>query len=146
MSDTEQTKPPGWFKVVNILMLLWNLTGLAMFVLMIAVFNNEQALLDAEYTKEQAALHLATPGWVNVAFCVAVTFGTAGCLALVMKKKLAIPLLGLSLVGVLAQNTYMYVLSDVVKVIGPGASPIVILIAIGLMPWAMSAGKKGWLT
>ena len=146
MSDADQLKVPGWFKVVNILLLLWNLFGFAIFVATISVYNNQQALLDAGLTQEQADIQLATPGWVYVAFCVAVTCGVAGCVALLLRKKMAVQLVAVSLVGVLAQNTYTYLLSDVVKVMGPGPSPLVILVGIGLIPWAMSARKKGWLT
>jgi hypothetical protein len=62
-----------------------------------------------------------------------------------MKRKIALPLFLISLVGVLAQNSYTYLLSEVIEVMGPGASPLVILGAIAIIPFTISCGKKGWL-
>lgn len=76
---------------------------------------------------------------------VAVIFGVLGCIALVMKRRLAIPLLIISLLGVLAQNTHMYLLSDAAGIMGVGASPFVIAGAITLVPFAIFCAHKSWL-
>lgn len=144
-NETDPSKVPVWFKIISIVFLIWNIFGLVVFCLMMFVWNTKDALLKAGLNDEQAELTLSTPGWVNVAFAVAVIFGVLGSIALLMKRKIALPLFLISLVGVLAQNSYTYLLSEVIEVMGPGASPFVILGAIAIIPFTISCGKKGWL-
>jgi hypothetical protein len=110
------------------------------------VLRTNQALERSGLNEQQIRLTLSTPTWVNVAFGVAVIFGVMGCIALVMKRRLAIPLLIISLLGVLVQNTYMYFLSDTVEAMGVGASPFVIVGAIAVIPFALYCANKRWLT
>lgn len=145
MNETTTSLIPKWFSISSILLLIWNVLGLIAFVLSLTMLGNREALEKAEFKEEQIDLMLSTPGWVTIAFGVAVIFGVLGCIALVMKKKLAIPLLIISLLGVLAQNAYIFFMSDTVKVMGIGASPLIILAAIALVPFAMHGAKKGWL-
>ncbi|MEO1084148.1 MAG: hypothetical protein AAFY88_07890 [Acidobacteriota bacterium] len=144
MNEAAETLTPRWFKITSGLFLVWNLFGLAVFALTMSKFRQREALENAGLSKEQIDLTLATPAWVNIAFGVAVVFGVLGCVALVMKSQLATPLLVASLLGVLAQNTYMYFLSDTIKVMGVGASPLVMLGAVVLVPYAMHCSKRGW--
>ena len=150
------TKPPKWYWAISALILLWNLLGAFVFAFMVMIVSgnldiaSEQAM--ASLTEEQKAQTIETketiintPLWVNVAFAVAVGFGVLGSLALLMRKKLAIPLLIISLVGVLVQNSYTYLLSDTIEKMGVGLSPVVILVAILLIPFAMLCAKRGWL-
>ena len=111
----------------------------------VAVYTTPEALEGAGLNEEQIELALGTPTWVNIAFGIAVIFGVLGCVALVVKKQVAVPLLIISLLGVLAQNCYMYILSDAVKIMGVGASPMVIAGAIALIPFAIMGTKRGWL-
>lgn len=145
MNESAKTRAPVWFLVVSILFLLWNLFGLAVFILTVFVLTTRDALENAGLNAEQAELMLSTPTWVNIAFGTAVVFGVLGSLALVMKRALAIPLLVISLVGVLAQNTYTYLLSDAIDIMGVGASPVVIAAAIAAVPFAVFCRKQGWL-
>ncbi|MEM1181700.1 MAG: hypothetical protein AAGM22_25375 [Acidobacteriota bacterium] len=136
---------PLWVNIVSGAFLLWNLFGLAVFVLAMTKFRKKEALENAGLNEKQIELTLSTPTWVNIAFGIAVIFGVLGCLALVLKMKVAIPLLVLSLLGVIAQNLYTYVLSDTVKHMGVGASPAVIAGAVALVPFALFCASKGWL-
>ena len=144
MNENASTAVPIWFKIVSWLFLVWNLVGLGVFALAMTVFGDREALAKAGLSEEQIELTLSTPTWVNIAFGVAVVFGTLGCVLLVMKSRLAVPALVVSLLGVLAQNTYMYLLSDTVKVMGVGASPMVIAGAIILVPYALYCAKCEW--
>lgn len=138
-------RAPIWFYILSVLFLLWNLFGLAVFCLGMFVLNTKEALLNAGLNEAQAELTLSTPTWVNIAFGVAVIFGVLGSVALIATRKLAIPLLAISLLGVLVQNTYTYLLSNVVEVMGVGASPVVIVGAIAVIPFAIFCARKGWL-
>ena len=111
---------------------------------------SEQALAGlSESQRSQAMMTkeviLSTPMWSNVAFAIAVGFGLAGSIALLLQKKVALPIFVVSLLGVLIQNSYNYFLSDAVEKIGVGLSPLVIAVAIALIPFAVFCSKNGWL-
>ncbi len=145
MNEKSGANTPLWFTIVSILFLLWNLFGLALFVMAMTILNNKESLVKAGLNEQQAELTLSTPTWVNIAFGIAVIFGVLGCIALLIKKKAAIVLLIISLLGVLAQYSYMYLLSDTVEIMGVGASPLVIAGAIALVPFSIFCANKGWL-
>jgi len=136
---------PKWYWIVSGVMLLWNLMGLAAFCMTMSMIGNSEAMAAAGFSEAQQEVFDATPTWSNVAFAIAVIFGVLGCIALLMKKKLAIPLLVISLLGVLAQNTYFYFLSNSVEVMGVQLTPLVILISVLLVPFAIFCAGKGWL-
>ena len=60
----------------------------------------------------------------------------------------AIPLFTVSLLAVLAQNTYTFLLADGLAVFGGAAAALpalVIAIGIAMLLYAMRALKRGWL-
>lgn len=145
MKENGTSNVPVWFKVTSVLFLLWNLFGLAVFVMAVFVYTSAEALENAGMNAAQTELILATPTWVNVAFGVAVIFGVLGSAALVMQKRLAVPLLAISLIGVLAQNTFVFLLSDTVAIMGVGAAPAVIVGAVAVLGMAVLGQTKHWL-
>ncbi|MEO3690530.1 hypothetical protein [Roseateles paludis] len=136
-------KPPTWFVVVAVLALLWNAFGL-MAVLMDALATPEQL---AALPADQQTLRQARPLWSVAASFVAVVGGTLGCLALLLRKRWAVPVLVASFVGV--------VLQDIGLVMQAGTSAIpqaafilqglVLVIAVALVDLARRAVAKGWL-
>ena len=128
---------PVWIHVLNVVFLLWNLLGLMAFVLSVAVLNNREALAEAGLNEAQSDMTLAMPAWVTIAFGIAVVAGSLGTLGLLIGSRLATPILIVSLVAVLVQNTYVYFLSDAVAVMGVGLSPLVIVVAIILVPYSI---------
>lgn len=141
---SQTTTTPKWFWIAAAILLIWNLLGLGAFAGFMATSGSDEALQQSGMTAEQIQLVKETPSWVNIAFGVATIFGVLGCIALLMRKSLAIPLLIISLLGVLAQSTYLFFLSDAVQVMGVGLSPIVIPVAIALVPFAMYCAKQDW--
>ena len=87
---------------------------------------------------------LETPMWSNVAFAVAVVFGVLGSIALIRRSNHAMMLFVISLIGVLVQNAYNYLLSDSIQRIGVGLSPFVILVAFILVPLAWFCANRNW--
>ncbi|MFK7736927.1 MAG: hypothetical protein AB8B50_12905 [Pirellulaceae bacterium] len=144
MNETVKVGAPLWFKIISALFAIWNLFGLMVFVLAMTVFRGREALENAGLNEQQVDLTLATPTWVNVAFGIAVVFGVIGCITLLLRSQLAIPFLIVSLLGVLAQNAYMYLLSDTINVMGVGASPFVIIGAIAVIPYALFCSRSVW--
>ena len=143
-TKSKSNPAPIWFWIVSGVLLVWNLMGLAAFAFFMAMSNSEQALQQSGLNEAQLQLIRDTPSWVNIAFAVATIFGVLGCIALLMRKSVATPLLILSLLGVAAQNTYVFLLSNSVEVMGIGLSPIVIPIAIALVPFAIYCSKRVW--
>lgn len=143
-SDAIHWLVPTWFKVVSVIALLWNLLGLMAFVMQITMSQEAIAALP----ENQQPLYENVPLWVNAAFACAVIFGTLGCVGLVMRRKWALPLLVVSLVGVLVQNFHIFAMSDAVTILGPTIAIMpaaVILIGVGLLIFARSGIAKGWL-
>ncbi|KXI27125.1 hypothetical protein [Paraglaciecola hydrolytica] len=144
-TTTEQTPQiAGWFKPVAIVLLIWNLLGLLAFIQHLMLTPEHIAALPVA----EQALYQNNPLWITIAFACAVFGGVLGCLALVLKKAWAIPLLWLSLLGVLAQNFHSFFMSEVLEVYGVTAlimPTLVILISIYLCYLSHSAVKRQWL-
>lgn len=143
-SATVATARPTWFWIVSILALLWNLMGVAAFVMQVNMSPEALAALpDA-----QRALYETQPTWVMVMFAIAVFGGALGSLMLVLKKKLARPLLLMSLLGVLGQMSHMFLLSDTFQVMGQAAMvmPIVVIVIAAALVWfARVSARRGWI-
>ena len=74
------TATPIWFWTVGVILVLWNLAGLAAFGFIMSMVGNEDALEVAGMNEAQIQLIMETPIWVNVAFGVATIFGLLGCI------------------------------------------------------------------
>jgi len=135
---------PLGFWIISVLALLWNLLGVAMFFLQINMPPEALAAMPAE----QRALYESTPGWVNGAFAVAVFGGALGSAMLLMKKRLALPLLALSLLGVVVQMGYTYLMTPAFRVFGAGGAllpAMLVLIALFLVWFARRSLARGWI-
>lgn len=138
-------KIPTWYWVVAVLMLLWNLMGLMAFVGQ--TYMTEEMI--AALPQDQQDLFNNTPGFMSIAFAAAVIGGTLGCIGLLLRKKWAYYLFILSLIGVLFQNVYGWLATNVIEVYGTGQAIImpllVIAIAVFLIWHSQQSIKKGWL-
>lgn len=142
-SSVGRHKAPIWFWALSGLALLWNLAGLSVFLMgfMVPV---EKMFPDPEMQK----LASDSPLWYHIVFGTAVIAGTLGCVGLLMRAKWAIPVFVISLLGVIAQQCYMYFFSDTLKVMGGGAMvmpTMVLIICIALIWFAKRALSRGWL-
>lgn len=143
--ENPKVKPNVWFWVIGVVGLIWNGMGAMNYIFQVT--DNEA--LKESYTPEQLAFMDATPAWVTAAFALAVWGGVLGCLALLLRKKWAKPVLLISLIGILAQAFYNFFLSNASEVFGSDLyilPPLVILIGLGLFLYARSSEKKGWLS
>lgn len=145
MTNETSIKPPTWFWIVSVLALLWNLMGVGAYLA--DAFVSVEAL--GEMTQEMRELYEGRPAWVTAAFAAAVWFGALGCIALLLRKKWAVPVFLISLIGVIGQQIYNFFLSNTFEVMGSGAMflPImVVIIAVALWLFARSSAAKNWLT
>lgn len=75
--------------------------------------------------------------------------GALGCIGLLMRRRWALPLLVLSLLGVIVQDIALFVLVDGATLAGPVAAvlqAVVLVVAIGLVLLARTAIRRGWVT
>ena len=145
MTTKTTVKPPTWFWIVSVLALLWNLIGVAQYL--------AQAYMGIEelesMTQEQRLAFESQPAWVTGAFAIAVWGGALGCIFLLLKKKWAVPIFVISLIGIVAQVSYNLFMSNNIELYGTQAIlfPIIILaIGIALVFFSRKAAAKQWLT
>lgn len=136
---------PKSFWIISIAALIWNLMGLSAFFMQVMMTPETLATLSSE----EQALYNATPSWLNLVFGMAVIAGTLGCIALLLRKSMAIPILILSLIAVIAQNAYYLLLTDAMQVYGVTAlimPAMVIIIGAYLIYFARDAQSKAWIS
>jgi hypothetical protein len=137
MSTVIGARVPGWLRIVAGLGLLWNLFGVYNYLMTVGVVGGANA-----------AAAGAMPAWVTGAFAVAVFGGALGCLGLLMLKSWSKLLLLVSLLGVLAMDLWMFMLSGLGSTMAGaemGVTVAVVVVAVFLVWLAYSADKKGWL-
>lgn len=141
---TNSSKPPVWFWVVSAVALLWNLSGVANY-LMQAFATPEMLSAMPDHQREYME---NTPAWVTACFAIAVWGGTLGSILLLIRKKVAYTTLIISLIAVIFQIGHSLLLSNAIEVYGPSGLvlPTVILaIGIYLVVFAKKGIQKGWL-
>ena len=137
-------KPNTGFWIIAVLALLWNLMGIFQFIS--ATFMLD-AMVEA-LPEEQATLYTGIPSWYFVVFGIATVSGLLASITMLMRKKITVPLFGISLLAVLVIQAYWLFATDVIDIVGvvSVAMPlIVIVIAIFLYYYNKGAAQKGWL-
>jgi hypothetical protein len=139
------TKPPLSFRLIAAVALLWNLIGLGAVVADLRLSAADIAALPAA----EQALYAARPLWSVAASVVAVVGGSAGCVALLIGSRWAVPLFWASVAGVVLQDIGLF------AVAGAGRAPelvpvmlqgLVFVIAVALVGFARRGVGKGWLS
>ena len=129
MNDDIVARPPVWFWILAVLGLLWELFGVATYLMHVGVLPSA----DSGMSAAEQALADGMPAWATAAYAVAVFVGALGALGLVLRKAWSRLLLILSLLALLVQFGWWLFLSGAMEVIGPSAATmpiIVILVAI----------------
>lgn len=138
-------KRPGWFWVVAVLALLWNLFGLAMFWMQYSMTPEQLAQLP----EAQRALPEGFPAWLWALNGVAVVAGTLGSILLLMGRRLALPVFWVSLVAVVVLFGYSLFPGGMVAALGVAQAlpmPILVTVVAALLVWfARRAVARGWL-
>lgn len=142
---SEKTAVPVWFWVVAIVALIWNLLGAMAYIDQMSMTPEVLAALP----DEQRVLYETVPAWATGAFAIAVFGGVLGCLLLLLKKKLAITLFIISLLGVLVQMFHSFFMTNSFEVFGPGGliMPIMVFVIGFLLIWFSKMAKtKDWIS
>ncbi|PHR91281.1 MAG: hypothetical protein COA69_12280 [Robiginitomaculum sp.] len=148
MSEINENKPPIWFWVVSVVALLWNLMGLMEFFRQMNMSEEAIAKMSEAAQAAQAGYDAAPAAWATAAFAVAVFCGALGCLLLVLRKRLAIRVLNLSLLGVIIQQIHWWGFLKIGSSFGAGqlVMPVLIpIISILLIIFARFSAAKNWL-
>ena len=98
---------------------------------------------------DQRAAFEAEPIWVTGAYAVAVWVGLAGTILLVMKKKLSVPALLVSLVAVLIWLAGLILVTPLRE--NMSANDLLVAIVVTALTWtvfwfARHSGQRGWLS
>lgn len=137
MSNT--TKPNTIFWVIGIVALLWNILGVGAYLAQAYMPNEALEML----TQGEQDYYNNYPAWATGSFAIGVFGGLLGSIALLMRKKIAILLFTLSLLGVLGQQVYNFFLQDYIALDGTKMiGPIVIIIICFFLLWFAKAQKQ----
>ncbi len=106
------SKAPTWFTVGVVLLILW---GLSACVSLYMHFGVGPAADASDYDKQ---LYADMPSWVNITYVVSVLSSLFSSIALLMRRKVAVPLSVLSLIGVIVQFGWIFTMTDIIAVKG----------------------------
>ncbi len=132
MSDSNK-KPEIAFWIIGIIALLWNLMGVAAYLMQ--AYMTEEDLLALPL--EEQALYTDIPAWVTGAYALAVFGGALGCILLLLRKKLATFVFMISFVSILAQMSYNIFMTKAAEVYGPGGliMPVMVILIGAFLIW-----------
>ena len=142
MANQEVQAAPRWFVPVAAIALLWNLLGCA-------ALTMDALAVGPPLTDAQLAYASTVPLWAKAASWTAVGAGVAGSILLLWRKASTIFGFAVSLIAVLIQDLWMFILSDAQAVFG--SSPLVMqagvaAIAMVLLWLANQARTRGWIS
>jgi len=142
---TTTTKPKAAYWIIALIALIWN--GIGVNAYLQQQYNTE-AFREQYATPEQLEMAQAAPIWYTAAFAVAVFGGLFGSFALLLTKKIASLLFSISLLGILVQLIYDFLIIDSLEIHGSGAliMPVmIVVIGIFLFTYSKKSIIKGWL-
>ena len=141
---SHKASPPAWFRVIAVVALLWFLMDISVFFMRVLMTEEGLNAVPAN----QQHLYRNMPLWVNIVFAGEVFGGALGSVGLLIRKRWALPLFVVSILGVVSQTFHIWIRSDAISVMGVFAvvAPLVaILIGVGMIVLTKSAIAKGWL-
>jgi len=141
----EQVTPaqavPAWFWAAAVLALLFEAFGCYMYI---AQLSADRATLPLD----QRAMWDATPTWMVAAYATAVWVGLVGAVLLLLRRKLAVPVLLMSLIAVVVQFSGLFLVPQLRQTVPDTAlaGPIaIIVVCYAIFHLARLAHKRGWL-
>lgn len=140
----EKARRPLWFRIAAVALMLWGAMGAAA---CISQLRDGAAAMGAASDYDRA-LFAALPLWYRVDYAIATGAMLAGALALLFRSRHAVMLLSVSLIAVMIQFGWMFLMTDILAVKGPYTLyfPLLIL-AIGALALQLAhvARRRGWI-
>lgn len=145
-SRSATTKPPTWFWVIAGIALVWMLIGVLSWVM--DLMTDEAAI--AQMSEAQQQLYRSRPSWIFGVYAVAIFSGLAGAIGLLMRKGWAVSAFAVSLIAIIVQFGYTFLVMDAIRLLGAAAAVIfpLVIFAIGaaLLWFSLHAKKSSWIT
>lgn len=144
MATTYENHVPVWFWIVSGLALLWEAMGCYAYVTEVSM---NAAQLDALSDGERQLMS-SVPVWATAAFAIATWGGLAGAVGLLLRRNWARWLFIVSLIAVLVQFSWWFLVAGAAEVIGPSAytMPVAVIVIGAILVWfSTMAAKRGWL-
>lgn len=144
MASRFAQKPPAWFTIVGIVLLLWGLAGCVSLYAHFVIGPD----MDPNATEWDRRYYAAMPMWLNLVYVVAVLAGLLGSVGLLMRAKWAGTLYLLSLIAVAVQFGYIFAATDVIAVKGVWTAyfpAFIFAMALFQLWFAGLANRRGWL-
>lgn len=140
-TGTETSHVPAWYWIVAAFALLFEATGAYL-------YSNSLMLDPTTLPLDQRAVFDATPQWMTIAWGIAIVSGVLGALGLLVRRRLAEPLLLISLVAVAVQFSGIFLVRQL-RELTPEDHLIVpvmiLLIAYAIWQTSKLAHRRGWL-
>ncbi|MEN8145949.1 MAG: hypothetical protein ABFS14_13505 [Gemmatimonadota bacterium] len=135
---------PRHLWLVGILGFLWNSMGA--FDYLMTQAQNESYM--SQFTPEQLEFFYGFPTWVVAFWALAVWGGVLGTLLLLLRKRLAVPVLLVSFLAMIVTSIHNFFLSNGLEVMGVQGqvfAGLVFIIALGLWLYARAMTQRGVL-
>lgn len=135
---------PKHLWVIGILALLWDSMGAFDYVM--TQTQNEAYM--SNFTPEQLEFFYNFPSWVVFFWAIAVWGGLAGAVLLLMRKRLAVPVLLTAFVSMVVTAIHNFFLANGLEIMGTAGaifSVAIFVIALGLWLYARAMAEKGVL-
>lgn len=127
-------KPHFSFWIAATAGLLWHLLGCLNFITQ----SNPQAV--AMMPELQQIIITGRPGWATASAALAAFGGAAGCILLLLRQRVAFPVLILSFVGAMLTAAFL------AQVLGLVPSVVLSILVSGALLWYASIARRaGWL-
>jgi len=141
--NSTSIRPSANFLLIFSLALVWNLMGVVAYLGQ--TFMGQKTLLSLSKSEQYYFSNM--PAWVTAVFATAVFSGVIGSIAMLFKKKIATLLYSISLVSLLAQQVYNFLIQDFITISGVGLIlPLsTIIIGIVLLWYSYKMSKQGML-
>jgi hypothetical protein len=127
---------------IGVILLLWSLAGVAAFVSQFSMSAETIAALPPA----QRDLWNHMPMWDWIAYGVATLPAVGAAICLLMRNKLAVPLYLISIIGIILQFSYPFLIAKAFTSLAMAAFPIFILV-MAVVQWGLARHwrAKGYL-
>ena len=127
-------KPHLSFWIVAIAGLIWNLMGSMNYIMQ----TNPETV--AQMPDVYQMIINGRPSWATGGFAIAVFGGSVGCILLLLRKNVAVPVFMLSLAGIVLTVIHATMLVGMER-----GSVLSVLVGVALLWYATIARRKNWL-
>ena len=136
---------PRHLWIVGVLAVLWNSVGA--FDYLMTETRNANYL--SQFSAEQLAYFAGLPKWVIATWALGVWGGVLGSLLLLLRRRLAVAVFGVSLAGAAATFLHNYGFSEGYKIMGGvggvAFSAVILLVGVALLIYSRRLAGRGVL-